>query len=107
MPTVPQKGIEKAARYGLRAVVPPVLQGGTDIATNLPLQGSLRAPEGSTVVTPLTTLVAAGGYAAYYNESRTHLSQNKDARFHRAIQCLGAVRSQPVLDRLNHRYCRI
>ena len=29
-------------------------------------------------------------YAAYYNESRTHRSLNKDAPFHRAIERLGA-----------------
>jgi transposase InsO family protein len=27
-----------------------------------------------------------GAYAAYYNESRTHRSLNKDAPFHRAIE---------------------
>src|SRR5664280_2714723 len=31
-----------------------------------------------------------GAYAAYYNESRTHRSLNKDAPFHRAIERLGA-----------------
>jgi transposase InsO family protein len=48
-----------------------------------------------------------GAYAGYYNESRTHRSLNKDAPFHRAIQRLGAVSSQPVLGGLHHRYCRI
>lgn len=38
---------------------PLVLTGGTDISTGLPFAGTLRAPEGSSVVTPLTTLVAA------------------------------------------------
>jgi transposase InsO family protein len=46
-------------------------------------------------------------YAAYYNESRTHRSLNKDAPFHRAIQRLGAIASQPVLGGLHHQYCRI
>src|SRR5665811_2321832 len=32
-----------------------------------------------------------GAYAAYYNESRTHRSLNKDAPFHRAIDRLGAI----------------
>ena len=36
-------------------------------------------------------------YAAYYNESRTHRSLNKDAPFHRTIQRMGAITSQPVL----------
>ncbi|MGQ3355423.1 MAG: Ig-like domain-containing protein [Phreatobacter sp.] len=36
---------------------PLVLVGGTDISTNLPFVGKLTAPAGSTVITPLTTLV--------------------------------------------------
>jgi Ca2+-binding RTX toxin-like protein len=35
-----------------------VMVGGTDISTGLPFQGVMKAPGGSTVVTPLTTLVA-------------------------------------------------
>src|SRR5262249_17018850 len=37
-----------------------------------------------------------GRYAAYYNESRIHRSLDKDAPFHRAIERLGVVTSQPV-----------
>ncbi|CAA6604225.1 hypothetical protein MTBLM1_20347 [Rhodospirillaceae bacterium LM-1] len=37
--------------------VPIVLFGGTDISTNQPLVGTLKAPSGSTVVTPLTTMM--------------------------------------------------
>jgi hypothetical protein len=48
-----------------------------------------------------------GAYAAYYNELRTHLSLNKDTPLHRAIQRIGAVTWQPVLDGLHHHYCRI
>jgi transposase InsO family protein len=48
-----------------------------------------------------------GAYAAYYNESRTHRSLDKDAPFHRTIQRLGAITSQPVLGGLHHQYCRI
>ncbi len=36
-----------------------VMFGGTDVSTGLAFQGFLRAPAGSTVVTPLTTLVQA------------------------------------------------
>lgn len=36
-----------------------VVQGGTDQATGLLFEGSLRAPAGSTVITPLTSLIAA------------------------------------------------
>ena len=42
-----------------------------------------------------------------HNALRTHRSLNKDAPFHRAIQRLGAITSQPVLGRLHHQYCRI
>jgi VCBS repeat-containing protein len=38
---------------------PLVMFGGTDISTNLSFTGVLSAPAGSTVVTPLTTLIAA------------------------------------------------
>jgi transposase InsO family protein len=48
-----------------------------------------------------------GAYAAYYHEARTHRSLNKDAPFHRAIQRLGAITSQPVLGGLHQQYCRI
>jgi len=53
----------------------------------------------------LRRIVAA--YAAYYNELRTHRSLNKDAPFHREIQRLGSITSQPVLGGLHHHYCRI
>jgi transposase InsO family protein len=46
-------------------------------------------------------------YAAYYNESRIHRALDKDAPFHRAIECLGAIASQAVLGGLHHQYCRI
>ena len=37
---------------------PIVMFGGTDVSTGLAFKGTLKAPMGSTVVTPLTTLVA-------------------------------------------------
>jgi hypothetical protein len=39
--------------------------------------------------------------------SRIHRSLNKDAPFHRAIERVGAITSQPVLGDLHHQYCRI
>jgi transposase InsO family protein len=48
-----------------------------------------------------------GKYAAYYNESRIHRSLDKDAPFHRVIEHVGAITSQPVLGGLHHQYCRI
>ena len=38
-----------------------------------------------------------GAYAAYYNESRTHRSLNKDAPFHRPIERLGAITAYLIL----------
>jgi hypothetical protein len=46
-------------------------------------------------------------YAAYYNESRIQQSLDKDSPFHRAIERVGIVASQPLLGGLHHRYCRI
>lgn len=44
--------------YSLHAALGPLVAvGGTDIATKLPLAGTLTAPVGSTVISPLTTLV--------------------------------------------------
>jgi transposase InsO family protein len=48
-----------------------------------------------------------GKFAAYYNESRIHRSLDEDAPFHRAIERVGAITSQPVLGGLHHQYCRI
>jgi VCBS repeat-containing protein len=38
---------------------PLISMGGTDVSTGLPFDGVLRAPAGSTVITPLTTLISA------------------------------------------------
>jgi transposase InsO family protein len=46
-------------------------------------------------------------YVRYYNESGTHRSLSKDAPFHRPIERLGTIASQPMLGGLHHRYCRI
>jgi transposase InsO family protein len=46
-------------------------------------------------------------YANYYNELRTHRSLAKDTPLHRAVECLGAVTSRPILGGLHHQYCRI
>jgi len=53
-------------RYELAGTAQPIgLVGGTDIATGLAFQGVLRAPSGSTVITPLSTLLvdSAGSQA--------------------------------------------
>ena len=44
---------------------------------------------------------------AYYNETRTHLSLDKDAPVSRAIQAVGHIIGGPVLGGLHHQYVRI
>ena len=46
-------------------------------------------------------------YLDYYNETRTHLSLDKDAPISRAIQAVGLVVGRPVLGGLHHQYVRI
>ena len=46
-------------------------------------------------------------YFAYYNETRTHLSLDKDAPVSRAIQTVGRIFARPVLGGLHHQYVRI
>jgi transposase InsO family protein len=46
-------------------------------------------------------------YAAYYNQTRTHLALQKDAPLHRAVQRSGVIVSIPILAGLHHRYIRI
>ena len=40
----------------------------------------------------------------YYNETRTHLSLDKDALISRAIQAVGRIVGCPVLSGLHHQY---
>jgi hypothetical protein len=46
-------------------------------------------------------------YANYYNQTRTHLSLNKDAPVSRAIQTVGRILPVPILGGLHHQYVRI
>jgi hypothetical protein len=46
-------------------------------------------------------------YLDYYNETRTHLSLNKDAPVSRAIEAVGRIFGRPVLGGLHHQYSRI
>jgi transposase InsO family protein len=46
-------------------------------------------------------------YAAYYNETRTHLALNKDASLQRLVQQFGKIAAVPVLAGLHHQYVRI
>jgi hypothetical protein len=46
-------------------------------------------------------------YKTYYNETRTHLSLNKDAPSRRAVQAAGLIFCQPILGGLHHQYGRI
>jgi transposase InsO family protein len=46
-------------------------------------------------------------YATYYNQSRTHLSLNKDSPVSRAVETVGRILPVPILGGLHHRYVRI
>ena len=46
-------------------------------------------------------------YAAYYNQTRTHLALQKDAPRQRSVQRFGRIAAIPVLAGLHHRYVRI
>ena len=46
-------------------------------------------------------------YLDYYDETRTHLSLDKDAPISRAVEALGRIVSCPVLGGLHHQYVRI
>ncbi|MGY8665926.1 Ig-like domain-containing protein [Bradyrhizobium sp. UFLA05-109] len=46
---------------GFDGTGPMIATGGSDVSTGLPFKGELTAPEGSTVITPLTTLVTVVG----------------------------------------------
>jgi transposase InsO family protein len=46
-------------------------------------------------------------YAAYYNETRTHLALRKDAPLYRSVRRSGAILGIPILAGLHHQYVRI
>jgi len=46
-------------------------------------------------------------YAAYYNQTRTHLALQKDAPLHRVVQRSGVIVAIPILSGLHHHYVRI
>ncbi len=46
-------------------------------------------------------------YMNYYNDTRTHLSLNKDAPISRAVDTTGRIIGRPVLGGLHHHYVRI
>jgi hypothetical protein len=46
-------------------------------------------------------------YSSYYNQSRTHLSLDKDAPLQRTVQRCGTIIATPILSGLHHQYARI
>jgi hypothetical protein len=46
-------------------------------------------------------------YAAYYNQTRTHLSLRKDVPLHRLVEQFGAIVAIPILAGLHHQYVRM
>jgi transposase InsO family protein len=46
-------------------------------------------------------------YAIYYNQTRTHVSLNKDSPVSRAVETVGRILPVPILGGLHHQYMRI
>src|SRR6202051_3735895 len=46
-------------------------------------------------------------YMNYYNETRTHLSLNKDSPLSRTVKRAGRILCRPILGGLHHKYVRI
>jgi transposase InsO family protein len=46
-------------------------------------------------------------YAAYYNQTRTHLALQKDAPLRRSVQRCGQIIAIPILSGLHHQYVRM
>ena len=46
-------------------------------------------------------------YSSYYNETRTHLSLDKDSPLGRDVQRRGDIIASPILSGLHHCYARI
>ena len=46
-------------------------------------------------------------YMNYYNDTRTHLSLNKDPPIPRAAKAVGRITCRPILGGLHHQYARI
>jgi hypothetical protein len=46
-------------------------------------------------------------FTHYYNQTRTHLSLNKDSPASRAVEIIGRILPVPILCGLHHRYVRI
>jgi hypothetical protein len=46
-------------------------------------------------------------YSRYYNETRTHLSVDKDAPVSRTVQRCGTIVAMTILSGLHHCYARI
>jgi hypothetical protein len=45
-------------------------------------------------------------YMNYYNETRTHLSLNKDSPLSRTVKRAGRILCRPILGGLHHKYVR-
>ncbi len=78
-------------------------------ATGRGLAGAIRRR-------PLSLVVGIGAsagdhvllsYMNYYNETRTHLSLDKDAPLSRTVQRAGRILRLPILGGLHHQYIRI
>ena len=77
------------------------------LATISPSQPSSKSRCAASTSSSTITGYGSTSHYNYYNETRTHLSLNKDAPLVRAIQRHGAVVAVPILSGLHHCYARI
>src|ERR1700730_2611339 len=75
------------------------------------LRASLTPPERNCLSTP-TDLTKGRrrmrtSYATYCNQTRTHLSLNKDSPVTRLIEAVGSILRVPILGGWHHQYVRI
>jgi hypothetical protein len=55
----------------------------------------------------LSTTDVGTKQSSYYNQSRTHLSLNKDSPVRRPIHAVGYIEAKPILGGIHHCYVRI
>ena len=84
-----------------------VPHGKTDMLNDL----SVRS-DGSALTTLLCSasgifVMCCMSYMNYYNETRTHLSLDKDAPLSRTVERAGRILCRPILGGLHHQYVRI
>ena len=80
------------------------ISGVADFAHDRHLWPQISAGKLNNVTMPRHVLLS---YMNYYNETRTHLSLDKDAPLSRTVQRAGRILRLPILGGLHHQYIRI